>query len=67
MNCIGGLSNNELYRSVVKQFISKACPTYLFGGLSNEIISESDQCVFENKKKIFCFENSVFHTWQMHV
>ena len=66
-NYIGGLSNeihrrlsNELYRGVVQQFILEACPTDLFEGLSNGIISEIDQCVFENKKKYFVLKTVFF-------
>ena len=36
----------------------KDCPMYLFGGLSNKILSKIEQCVFKNKNLFFltqCF------------
>ena len=41
--------SNELFQRVVQQFTSEDCPTYLFGELSNKILSKIDQCVFKNK------------------
>ena len=40
--------SNELFRRVVQQFTSEACPTYLFGGLSNKVLSELTN-VFKKK------------------
>ena len=31
----------------------KDCPMYLFGGLSNKILSKIEQCVFKNKNLLF--------------
>ena len=44
---------------------SEDCPTYLFEGLSNKILSKIEQCIFKNKN--FCFEDNVSHNWHMHV
>ena len=44
MDCFGELSNNSPQRIV---------QSTLFGGLSNRILSEIEQCVFKNKNLLF--------------
>ena len=44
---------------------SEDCPTYLFGELSNRILSKIEQCVFKNKKPFVL--KTVLHTWCKHV
>ena len=55
MNCIGELSNNS-HRGIIQRICSEGCLIKLYRRLTN---------VF-SKKKTFCFEDNVSHTWHMH-